>query len=249
MQRDDAFGEALLEYLLGDTGVQAVIERDDGLLDSADTPGYFAPPERWDDLDRWCCESLSGRLLDIGAGAGRHSLFLQERECAVTALDISPLAIEVCRRRGVRDVFVGSVEELALTNPEPFDGFLLLGNNLGLLRDPDYARRFLALLASIAAPQASLVGTNLDPYRSDNPVHLAYHDANRAAGRMAGQVRLRVRHRERVTPWMEYLFMSTDELRSLMEDTGWRLADQRDSGPSYGVRLTRDGAREEGRGI
>jgi SAM-dependent methyltransferase len=235
----DAFGEALLNCLSGDMHAATIVERDDGFIDSEDIVRYFAPHDEWPDLDRWCCQPVSGRVLDIGAGAGRHSLFLQERGCAVTALDVSPLAAEVCRRRGVRDVFVGTIEDLAAVKPEPFDVFCLLGNNLGLLRDQEYAVRLLSLLASMGTSNALLVGTNLDPYRSGDHEHLAYHDRNRSAGRMPGQVRIRIRHRSKSTPWMEYLFLSPDELQSLSVKTSWRIVDQTRSGLLYGVRMTR----------
>ena len=235
----DAFGDALLESLLGHVHGATIVERDDGFIDLEDLSRYFAPPDQWSDLDRWCCESVRGRVLDIGAGAGRHALFLQERGCTVTALDVSPRAAEVCKRRGVRGVFAGTVEQLALTQPAPFDVFLLLGNNLGLLRDREYGVRLLALLASMAKAGAVLVGTCLDPYRSGDPEHLAYHDANRAAGRMPGEVTLRIRHRRRATPWMTYLFLSPDELQSLLVGTDRRIVDRLSVGPVYGVRMTR----------
>ena len=56
----------------------------------------------------------------MGAGAGRHALPLQESGREVVALDVSPGGVEVCRRRGVRETFTGTVFELAETGPEPF---------------------------------------------------------------------------------------------------------------------------------
>lgn len=237
----DAFGAALSACFEGGAkhGVALqIIERDDGFIESNDMALYFATRDEWDELDRWACDDIAGRALDIGAGAGRHALYLQERGCAVTALDVSLLAVDVCSRRGVRDVFAGTVEDLVATRIERFDAFVLLGNNLGLLRDRDYAKTFLEMLAAIARPGAKIVGTCINPYKSGHADHLAYHDRNRRAGRMAGQVRIRIRHRRLATPWWDYLFMSPDELTSVVTGTSWRIVEHRQRDPLYAVRMT-----------
>lgn len=236
----DAFGAALLScYERGAQPgeVAQIIERDDGFIESNDMAVYFTPPREWPPIDRWACDRIAGRVLDVGAGVGRHSLGLQERGCDVVALDTSPGAVDVCRLRGVQHAFEGSVEELLATAPEPFDAFLLLGNNLGLLRDAAYARVLLETLAAMSRPGATLAGTCIDPYPSNHPEHLAYHDANRAAGRMAGQVRIRIRYRRLATPWWEYLFCSLDELHGLIDGTGWRIEDSMAEGVQYAVRM------------
>jgi len=74
----------------------------------------------------------------------------------------------------------------------------------------------------------------LNPYETAAPEHRRYHERNRQRGRMAGQVRIRVRYRDLVTPWFDYLFVSPEELRSLLKGTGWRLERLlRSSGPTY----------------
>lgn len=235
----DAFGTALRDYYESD-GARArihVIERDDGFIDNAETAQYFGPPEQWSKLDRWALDGVTGRVLDIGAGAGRHALFLQDSGCDAVALDVSPIAAEVCAKRGVRATFAGTIEEFAAAKPAPFDAFVMLGNNLGLLRDAAYAATVLELLASLAGPGATLSGTCLDPYRTDDPVHLAHHERNRAHGRMPGQLHIRVRYRDLATDWWDYLFMSLDELRRLVGPSPWHIVEALDDGPLYAVRM------------
>ena len=81
------------------------------------------------------------------------------------------------------------------------------------------------------------MGTCLDPYTTEDPDHLAYHEANRRAGRMPGQLTLRVRHRRFATPWFGYLFVSADELRSLVANADWQIVDQFILGAAYAVRM------------
>ena len=131
----------------------------------------------------------------------------------------------MCRQRGVRTTFTGSVFDLAATAPEPFDTFLMLGNNLGLLGGPEQAPRFLDALASMARPGAAAIGETLNPYGTTDPDHLRYHDDNRALGRLPGQLRLRVRHLQLATLWMDYLFCTPEELKSVLVPTRWELTD------------------------
>jgi SAM-dependent methyltransferase len=233
----DAFGAILLACLeagMEPDRVWETIERDDGYLDGQDAVHYFLPYERWDRLDRWLAGRVEGRVLDVGAGAGRASLSVQNERHEVTALDISPLACEVCRRRGVRDVAEGTVFELKGSEErKTFDSVLLLGGNLGLLESRRQAPLLLQALAALTGPGAAILGRGLDPYATDNPYHLAYHERNRVLGRMGGQARIRVRHRDLATPYFDYLFTSLDELRSLLVGSDWRLAEYELDGPAY----------------
>lgn len=67
----------------------------------------------------------------------------------------------------------------------------------------------------------TIIGTSNDPYRTTNPFHLEYHELNRSRGRLPGQLRLRVRHQKYVSDWFDYLLVSQQEMRSLLEGTGW----------------------------
>lgn len=229
----DAFGAALLEYLEAvDRGPRwfdpgpgwHVVERDDGAVDANPAGPYFAPPEAWDtDLERRALDLARGRVLDIGAGAGRFALALVDRGHAVLALDVSPGAIEVCHRRGIATTHLGTVFDLP-AGAGRFDTFLLAGNNLGLLESATHGPRFLQALRGLAAEDALVLGTGLDPFATDDPSHLAYHERNRRLGRLPGQIRLRTRHRDVATDWWDYLFQPPDDLAAMAEGTGFRLA-------------------------
>jgi SAM-dependent methyltransferase len=161
-------------------------------------------------------------VLDVGCGAGRVALHLQERGHDVVGIDLSPLAIEVSRRLGVKDA-----RELAVTHVSrelgQFDTFVMFGNNFGLMGSRRRAPWLLRRFRSISNEGAQILAESVNPYKTDNPVHLAFHERNRKRGRMGGQLRIRIRHETYSTPWFDYLLASPEEMAELAEGTGWEL--------------------------
>ena len=152
---------------------------------------------------------VKGSVLDIGAGAGRHSLYLQGKGHEVLGIDNSPLALEVCRLRGLRNTKLLPVREIS-PRLGVFDTVLMMGDNFGLLGDFDTARRLLERLNKIASERGRMISETIDVYQPEAPEHLSYHERNRRGGRMAGQIRLRVRYRSYTTPWFDYLMVSKE---------------------------------------
>jgi SAM-dependent methyltransferase len=78
--------------------------RGDGVEFEIETEEYFTLEGELAPLDRIAIERARGRVLDVGAGSGRHALALQAKGCEVVAIDVSPTCVSLCRERGVRDV-------------------------------------------------------------------------------------------------------------------------------------------------
>src|SRR5262245_39428569 len=129
---------------------------------------YFGGPRRWHTSERQALRHVHGRVLDIGAGAGRAALELQRRGHEVVAIDISPLAIEVCRKRGVQDARVLPVTKID-SSLGTFDTVALFGNNFGLFADARRARWLLRRLRGMTSPEARIIAVSYDPYRTKNP--------------------------------------------------------------------------------
>jgi SAM-dependent methyltransferase len=233
----DALGTALLDHFERGDPALHVFERDDGYVDVASAAVYFGGIDAWSPTETRVVGAARGSVLDIGAGAGRATLHLQDRGLDVTALDVSPGAVEVCRRRGIRSTFLGTIADLAAGVREPFETFVLFGNNLGLIGSPEAAPGWFGTLRRLARPGAVLLGTTRDPYRTDDPAHLSYHERNRRRGRMAGQVTSRTRYRSLATSWFDLLWVSLDELRSIVEPLGWMIEDHAEDGPVFSVVL------------
>lgn len=221
-ERDDAFGRALLDHLEG-RRAHEVIERSDGYVDVAGGPkAYFEPFRRWTPVERQAMRYVRGRVLDVGVGAGRVALHLQARGHEVVGIDNSPLTVEVARRRGVKDARLLPFHDIG---PElgVFDTVVMMCNNFGLFGSAAGARRMLRRLLGLTTGDARIVAGSRNPYGTDNPDHLVFHEQNRARGRMPGQLRLRTRHGLYRGRWFDYLLVSPDEMRKLADAGGWQV--------------------------
>ncbi|MEU8464563.1 class I SAM-dependent methyltransferase [Streptomyces sp. NPDC029003] len=213
-----------------------VIERSDGFVGVCDAAEYFAPFDDWPERERLLTSRARGAVLDIGCGAGRHALHLRKEGLDVTGVDSSPGAVAVCRERAL-PALLGSAGALPCAEGA-FDTLLALGANLGLLGGRARAASTLAEFARVAAPGARLLATGRDPYASTDRVHADYHEANRRAGRMAGQLRIRIRSGAIAGPYFDYLYCSLPELEELLAPSGWTLSEAFESpGGGYGVVL------------
>jgi SAM-dependent methyltransferase len=218
--QQDAYGHALLDYLNHKGGFE-IVERDDGYFSLSGGPEhYFREYEQWPTSEQKPMAYVHGRVLDIGCGAGRHALYLQEQGHPVTGIDISPLAIDVCKARGLHDARVLPITKIS-QRLGIYDTIIMMGNNFGLFSSHKRAKWLLSRFRSITSENATIIAQSRDPYKTDDPDHLEYHASNRVRGRMSGQVRLRVRYKRYVTPWFDYLMVSKDEMHDILEGTGW----------------------------
>ncbi|MEJ2599322.1 MAG: class I SAM-dependent methyltransferase [Anaerolineales bacterium] len=226
----------MLDFHQGKAVIE-IIERDDGLVTaSPNNPlGYFANFPDWPIQQQEAMGYVRGRTLDVGCGAGRVCLYLQEQGHPVTGIDNSPLALEVSRQRGVRNLSLTSITQVSKRRLGEFDTVLMLGNNFGLFGSPQRARRILRRFDHMTSSQGRIIAESTRVYETDDPIHLSYHEFNRQRGRMPGQLRLRILHRKMKGPWFDYLLVSQDEMQAILQGTGWQVTQFIDSpnGPQY----------------
>jgi len=229
---EDAFGQEIWACYKGEEASE-IVERGDGYFNASQKgPGlYFLEYEDWNPIEKKAMEFVKGRVLDIGCGAGRHSLYLQKKGFDVLGIDSSPLAIKVCKLRGLRKARVMAIEELNF-KPNSFDTVIMMGGNFGLFGSCKKAKRILKKLHKMTSKNGLIIATTRDTYKTDNVDHLEYHKLNKERGRMAGQLRIRIRFRKCVGKWFDYLIVSKKEMFEILKGTGWKIREFIDSGNS-----------------
>ena len=222
-KHQDAYGREIHDHHRGKSGYE-IVERDDGYVDVSSGPEiYFTTYKDWGPHLRKAAAYARGRVLDVGCGAGRHSLYLQDKGLDVLGIDVSPLAIKVAKLRGLKKARTLAVTKVSKRLGK-FDTIVMFGNNFGLFGDARRAKWLLARYRAITNDGARIIVESSNPHATANKCHLSYHRRNRRRGRMAGQLRIRVRYQTYITPWFDYLLVSPDEMKKLLRGTGWRVA-------------------------
>jgi SAM-dependent methyltransferase len=219
-QTGDAFGRALTDRLNG-RATSVVLERDDGWIGIESLAWYFDAPEAWSEPESHALEFVRGRVIDVASGAGRVALALQERGHEVLATDVSPLAMDTCRRRGVARTAVAGIEDVMSLGA--VDTVTMLGTDLALLGSAETAHRILRRIHDATGPDGRIVGSCGNPPATD-PAHVAYAERNRRFGRLPNHRVFRVRYRNLATPWFDYVFRSPVEMTAAVERAGWKVA-------------------------
>jgi SAM-dependent methyltransferase len=217
----DAFGYACFDYLQG-IKTFTVIERSDGYIEAANIVLYFTEFNDWPTHVKRAMRYVHGRVLDVGCGAGRHALFLQNKGFDVLGIDVSPMAMRVCKIRGLKKVRVLSITGIS-SKLGTFDTILMLGGNFGLFANKQRAQWLLRRFYGMTREGAVIIAQSRNIYKTKEPHHLQYQASNRKRGRMAGQIRLRVRYKNYAEPWYDYLLVSPQEMMALLRNTGWRI--------------------------
>lgn len=110
-------------------------------------------------IEKQALDMANGRVLDVGAASGCHSLELQGRGMDVTAIDISPLSVETMRQRGINKVRELDFFSLA---DEQFDTILMLMNGIGIVGTLNRMPIFFRVLDKILAPGGQVLCDSSD---------------------------------------------------------------------------------------
>ncbi|MDY0930254.1 class I SAM-dependent methyltransferase [Chryseobacterium sp. CFBP8996] len=143
----DLMGRAIWDYFHNENPEDLQTETSISELDELPVEYLFRDFEEMNKIEKKALKLSHGKVLDIGAGAGSHSLYLQnDRNLDVTALDISPKSIEVCELRGINRAIAQNILEFS---GETFDTILLLMNGTGIFQSLKVIDIYLKKLHSL----------------------------------------------------------------------------------------------------
>ena len=157
-KENDPMGAAIADYHA--TGKAARLRVFSPSFDEDELPveALFRTLDDMPAIEREALQVANGHILDVGAGAGCHSLALQAMEKQVTAIDISPLAVQTMRERGVKD----AQQQDFFTLDGRYDTILMLMNGIGIVGTLTRLDAFFMQVEKLLAPGGQVLCDSSD---------------------------------------------------------------------------------------
>ncbi len=215
-KHNDPMGRAIAEFWM--SGQAERLRVFSPMFDEDEIPVamLFRDGDHMPAIEREALRLARGATLDVGAGAGCHSLALQARGIDVTSIDISPLAVETMRQRGVRR----AMEQDFYDVRGQYDTILMLMNGIGIVGTLDCLPRFFDQLDRILAPGGQLLCDSSDicyVFEDEDsiielPLGQGYY----------GELEYRMQYRDTIGEPFKWLYVDPDTLAEQAQRHGYR---------------------------
>jgi len=227
-------GIALKEFYEGNKQAKVIFHRDDGLKEDHYVFHYYCTEKEFSFIEKQAIALCRGKVLDIGAGVGPHSLELQKLGLEVYAIDISLNACEIMKKRGIKNVRFSTVYDLDEKN---FDTILLMGRTIGFVEDLLGLKKFLNFCKNLLASEGYILLDSLDVRSTTIPEHLAYQERNRKLGRYIGVIGLQMEYKGKLGEKFKLLHVDPQTLKECAKETGWSCEILKNENGNYLVKI------------
>jgi SAM-dependent methyltransferase len=151
----DLFGKAIYDFQTNNLPEDLITETSISEEDEMSVSYLFRSYNEMPKIEQKALQLSTGKILDVGCGAGSHSLTLQnDRNLEVVSIDISKKAIATCQLRGVKNTVVQNILDF---DGEKFDTILLLMNGTGIFGKLENCNTYLSKLKSLLNPGGQIL--------------------------------------------------------------------------------------------
>ncbi|MGG5210493.1 class I SAM-dependent methyltransferase [Chryseobacterium sp. MIQD13] len=231
----DLMGKAIWDYFHNENPEDLQTETSISEQDELPVDYLFRDFEEMNDIEQKALELAQGKVMDIGAGAGSHALYLQnERNLDVLALDISPKSVEICKLRGIRKAIC---ENMLDFSGETFDTVLLLMNGTGIFESLEKIDTYLQKLYTLVNDNGQILIDSTDilymfDRDEDGGVYIP-------AGGYYGELDYVVHYKGESENPIKWLYLDYKTLKKAAENNGFRVEKVLQDEDSYLAKLTK----------
>ncbi|PWN66300.1 class I SAM-dependent methyltransferase [Chryseobacterium oncorhynchi] len=231
----DLMGRAIWDYYHNENPEDLQTETSISELDELPVEYLFRDFEDMNNIEQKALELSNGKVLDIGAGAGSHALYLQnDRNLDVLALDISPKSIEVCQLRGIKRAVC---ENILNFSGETFDTILLLMNGTGIFEGLSKIDTYLQKLGTLLNENGQILIDSTDilymfDRDKDGGVYIP-------AGGYYGELEYVVHYKGESEDPITWLYLDFNTLKNAAENNGFTIQRILKDEDAYLAKLTK----------
>lgn len=206
----DVYGKALTDFGNGDEEAKLILHNSYGEPEEMPLWYFFREYDEMPELERMALSICEGKVLDVGAGTGSHSLVLQHFGYEVTAIDTSALAVELMRKSKVRQV----VEADFFDYSGQYDTILSLMNGIGIIGTLDRLEAFLNQSKKLLKPGGQLIFDSSD-------VKYLYEGETLPESHYYGEVQFQYEYKGQKGDWFDWVYIDQQKLSELADQLGW----------------------------
>jgi SAM-dependent methyltransferase len=213
MLKNDPIGLAIQDFINHKVDAEIIVKADLCEDDVMPVSHLFRSYEQMPELEQLALSKVSGHILDVGAGAGCHALWLQEQGHQVTAIDISAGAVDYMQKQQI-EASVTNLWELEGT----YDTILLLMNGIGLAGKLDQLEPFLNHLKKHLNPNGQILCDSTDiAYLYEEEDGSVWVDLNST---YRGEMQFKMVYKGQETPWFNWLYLDFETLKTHSKNAG-----------------------------
>ena len=213
----DPMGSAIYDYYM--TGKAGKLVVRSSMFDDDEIPveSLFREYEEMPVIEQVALDAAYGRILDVGAGSGCHSVALKKMGKEPVAVDISELSVKVMKERGLDAHCVNFYDEDYV---EKFDTVLMLMNGTGIAGNIDNMPAFFARLRSFLNPDGCVLidSSDLSYLYEDEDGNLEID----LAADYYGQVDYQMAYKDVEGESFDWLYADFETLSYYAEESGFR---------------------------
>lgn len=210
----DIFGKALLDYHQGNYTEDIITSTNISSEDTLPLPYLFRGFDAMPNIEQKALNLSNGSVLDVGCGAGSHSLYLQNKGLTVKAIDVSNGAITVAKKRGVLNTEILDI----LDETERFDTILLLMNGTGIFQELKQVSKHLKHLKRLLKPNGQILIDSSDiKYMYEDEDGGFWMDTN---ANYYGELDYFLSYKDEKETPMKWLYLDFDTLQLACEAVG-----------------------------
>lgn len=232
-ESEDVFGSAIHDFITLGKAEDIIVASD--LCDDDVIPVAYLlrDSDEMPELEKIALNHCRGKILDIGAGAGIHSLELLKRKQDVKAIDISPGSVEYMQSLGIP----AKVQDFTQLTHEKYDTLLLLMNGIGIAGSLENLESFLEHAVSCLNDGGKIIcdSTNV-MYLYENEDGSVWMDLNST---YFGDFKFQMKYKEKATNWFDWLYVDYNMLLEKANNVGLEVTLLHENEEHYLVELTR----------